>query len=294
MELNLCWWNIGISPPIRSNKDSNRESIDLAKKYIKTFSLEKKLDVIAICEISEKEAIDFNELADELKMAYLDLSGQVGRIIMDFSILYEMSKLEFVSKKFLTKKLPNERSIRVGVSVLFKELGKNREITLFLSHWPSKLSQEESVRSAAAQDLRVHIDKIFEKNDTEAQFICMGDYNTEPYTEPMVNQLYATRDYHLIKKKRQLIFNPSWYLLSDKKTNNIGTYHHKSAASNRWYVLDQMMFSSSFLYGGEGCLKLDFEHLDFHKILNEENDCLDDVFFENFDHCPIFCRVSND
>lgn len=69
----------------------------------------------------------------------------------------------------------------------------------------------------AAAGLRSSINKLFENNGDDVQFICMGDYNTEPYSNAMLNILYATRDCHLIKKKRKLLFNPFWYLLSDKE-----------------------------------------------------------------------------
>lgn len=291
MELNLCWWNIGVSPPIKKAKKENSETIKLAKDYIKDMVEKRHLDIVALCEISQDESIDFKELANELEMDYIDLSGKIGRVIIDVSIMYEMSKLEFISSKFLTKLQPDNRAVRVGVRIVFKETEYNRFITLFLSHWPSVLSADDKVRNSAAQELRINIDNILKKYGSDSQFICMGDYNTNPYSEAMVDILYATRDYHIIKKKRELLFNPFWYLLSDKKTNNIGTYYYKFAPSNRWHVFDQMIFSSSFLYGKDDCFKLDVDKLDFHKILKDDNECLDKVFFENFDHYPIFCRI---
>lgn len=291
LNLNLCWWNIGISPPIKKQKSNKKSAIELACGYIKTISSEKCLDLIALCEVSEDEAIDFSKVANELEMEYLDLSDTVGRIILDFSIMYESSKLEFISKKNLVHHLPTGKNIRVGVRVVFKVFESGRYLTIFLSHWPSKRSSLDRHRSAAAQSMRVHIDKIIERYGVESQFICMGDYNTEPYSEPMTNQLYATRDYHLIQDKRSLIFNPSWFLFSDKRTNNIGTYRHQYDEMNRWYVLDQMLFSSSFLYGNDDCLKLDMEALDFLRVWQDDGSCTDDLFAKNFDHYPIFSKV---
>lgn len=294
MELNLCWWNMGLSPPIRSSKQIDIEDIGLAKQYLRKIIKERTLDIVALCEISKRENIDFKQLACELNMEYVDLSGKIGRILIDISIMYNMNKLAFISSKFLTKLQPDNRTIRVGVSVSFKDLENQKMITFFLSHWPSVLSADEKTRRIAAQELRNSIDKLFENKGKDTQIICMGDYNTEPYSDVMINTLYATRDYHIIKKKRELLFNPFWYLLSDKKTNNLGTYYYNSASINRWYVFDQMIFSSSFLYGKEGCFKLDLEQLDFYRILNDANHCLDDIFFKKFDHYPIFCRVSHE
>jgi len=294
MELNICWWNIGISPPIRTQKQDKTEAIELAKDYVKDLAVKKKIDFFAICEISEEEALDFAAVANELQLAYLDLSGKVGRVIIDISIMYESSKLEFIEKKYITKIQPDERTLRVGVRVVFKDTEKNRLITFFLSHWPSVLSADESVREAAATSLRVNIDSVFDKFGVESQLICMGDYNTDPFSHAIHKNLFSTRDFHIIKNKRKLLFNPSWYLLSDKKRNNIGTYHYRSAPSNRWHVFDQTIFSSSFLYGKDDCFKLDMNSLDFHKVLEDDNSYVDEVFFKNFDHYPIFCRVSHE
>ena len=48
MELNLCWWNIGISPPVKSEKKDKTEAINLAKHYIKKISQEKSVDFFGI------------------------------------------------------------------------------------------------------------------------------------------------------------------------------------------------------------------------------------------------------
>lgn len=294
MELNLCWWNIGISPPVKSEKKDKTEAINLAKHYIKKISQEKSVDFFGICEISDDQAIDFKDLADKLHLEYLDLSGTVGRVIIDISIMYEASKLEFISHKYITKIQPDDRTLRVGVRTVFKDIKTDNLLTIFLSHWPSILSATEKTREDVAEALRNNITKIMNDHGSDSQIICMGDYNTNPYSVAISDKLYATRDYHQIRKKRKLLFNPFWYLLSDKKTNNIGTYHFKSGSTNRWYVFDQMLFSSSFLFGGDNCLRLDMNSLDFHRIMSEDNLCLDQRFFKSFDHYPIFCRIHHD
>ncbi|EBL8293681.1 endonuclease [Salmonella enterica] len=294
MELNLCWWNLGISPPVKGIKKDKTEAIKLATHYLKKISQEKSVDFFGVCEISEDEAIDFKPLADKLHMEYLNLSGSIGRIIMDISIIYEPSKLEYVSFKYITKRQPDDRTLRVAVRVVFKDITTGRLLTFFLSHWPSIKSADEKTREDVAEALRNNITKILEDHGTESQIICMGDYNTNPYSVAINEKLYATRDYHRIKKKRNLLFNPFWYLLSDKKTNNLGTYHYKTGSSNRWFVFDQMLFSSSFIYGNADCLKLDMNSLDFHRILSDDNQCLDQKFFNTFDHYPIFCRIHHD
>ncbi|HIE5767271.1 TPA: hypothetical protein ACXN3T_002040 [Proteus mirabilis] len=180
---------MGLSPPIRSSKQIDIEDIGLAKQYLRKIIKERTLDIVALCEISKRENIDFKQLACELNMEYIDLSGKIGRILIDISIMYNMNKLAFISSKFLTKLQPDNRTIRVGVSVLFKDLENQKMITFFLSHWPSVLSADEKTRRIAAQELRNSIDKLFENKGKDTQIICMGDYNTEPYSDVMINTL---------------------------------------------------------------------------------------------------------
>lgn len=82
MDLNLCWWNMGLSPPIRSSKRIDIEDIGLAKQYLGRMIEKRTLDIVALCEISKKENLDFKQLASELNMEYVDLSGRIGRMFI--------------------------------------------------------------------------------------------------------------------------------------------------------------------------------------------------------------------
>lgn len=295
MILNIAWWNVGISPPIKKQKAGKDKAIKIAKHYIKKFSLQRDIDFFAVCEVSEDEATSFQELADKLRMSYLDLSDKVGRVIIDIAVMYESSKLEYLHHKNIVYPQPNGRNLRVGVRVAFKDINNGEVITFFLSHWPSMLSATDSVRDDIASTLRYHIDKIYSQYGIASQVICMGDYNTPPYSTAIHEKLFATRDYHIIKNRPKLLFNPSWSLLSNGKLNNIGTYHYRSPKDNRWFVLDQMMFSSSFLSSDNNKLKLHPTSFDFHNIMSDdENKVSDNIFFETFDHYPIFCRLSHE
>lgn len=295
MILNIAWWNVGISPPIKKQKDNKEEAIKIAKNYIKKLSVQREIDFFAICEISEDEAISFQEVSQKLNLLYLDLSDKVGRVIIDIAVMYEGSKLEYLHHKNIIHAQPNGRNLRVGVRVAFKDISNGEIITFFLSHWPSMLSASDSVRDDIATVLRYHIDEIYKEYGISSQIICMGDYNAPPYSTAIHEKLFATRDYHLIKKRPALLYNPFWGLLTNGKMNNIGTYHYHSPKENRWYVLDQMIFSSSFLLGSGNKLKLDPTSFDFHNIMSDdENTISDNRFFKTFDHYPIFCRLSNE
>ncbi|KAB0584458.1 endonuclease/exonuclease/phosphatase family protein [Edwardsiella anguillarum] len=291
MEINICWWNIGISPPITTQKKDKSDVFTIALKYIKDISVSRNIDLFAMCEASENESEELKTLANELHLDFIDLSTQIGRVVLDMAIMYESSKLEFISKKNLIHEKPDGTNIRVGVRVTFKESLTEKIITIFLSHWPSKLSTDEHIRESAATSLRNAIDFIFNKYGNDSQILCMGDYNTPPYSNAIKNILSSTRDFHAIKKRPKVLFNPTWCFLSDNNTNNLGTYHLKTGKSERWHVIDQMIFSSSFIHGAKDTLKLDINSFDLQRALANDNKYLDEVLFSNFDHFPIFCKV---
>lgn len=290
-KLNLGWWNIGISPPIRSNKAKKTDAITLAGNYITQFIQQRDLDFFALCEVSEDESCFLNGLAENEKFTFVDLTSSVGRIIIDISVIYNPEKLSYVEHTHLTEVQPDGKSLRAGVKVIFKELKNNDEIVFYLSHWPSKLRNNESVRESIATYIRNDINNILNKN-IDAKIICMGDYNAQPYSYALRKKLFATRDFHLIEKRKKLLFNPFWKILSDGLYNNIGTYYYSAPSANRWYVFDQMIFSSSFVTQNKDNLKLILNSTDCHKVINDIDNAVSDVvYLDNFDHLPIFCGL---
>ncbi|HEJ7946993.1 TPA: endonuclease/exonuclease/phosphatase family protein [Serratia liquefaciens] len=291
MTLNLAWWNIGVSPPILTNKKDKTKELHQAGEFIKKFSVDKSIDFLAICEICETDSIYLKSIADELYFGFIDLSGRDGRIVIDMALMYETSKLEYISHKNITSSMPDRTRLRTGIKIIFKEVKTNDYITFFLSHWPSKLSLDESDRDKFAHDLRTYIDNVFDKYGEESKIILMGDYNTQPYSKSLHNTLYSTKDFHLIQKKKKLLFNPFWRLISDGNHNNIGTYYYGSSKLDRWYVFDQMLFSSSFLSGKPNQLRLDLTSFECHSIFDKHGKNIDTNFLSSFDHFPIFGRL---
>ncbi len=58
------------------NRTSRLKKVGLAKKYLEELIIKKTLDIIALSEVSENEGYAFKQLATQLKMGYIDLSGK--------------------------------------------------------------------------------------------------------------------------------------------------------------------------------------------------------------------------
>jgi hypothetical protein len=158
--LNLGWWNIGISPPIKQRNEKINGVITLAENYISQFLNQGDLDFFALCEVSENESVFLSHIAKKTKRMFINLSSKVNNVIIDIAIIYSSEKLEYVNHSYLTKTQPDGKSLRAGVKAVFKEIKNNDIIIFYLSHWPSKLRNNESIRENIATYIRQDIDNM--------------------------------------------------------------------------------------------------------------------------------------
>lgn len=291
--INLAWWNVGISPPILGSLKEKINELDAVREFLSKLSMDNSIDFFVFCEVSSKESSVLASVAEELDLVFCDLSGRDGRLVMDMSLMYESSKLEYISHKYINAEDESGSMLRIGVKVIFKELINNEYITFFLSHWNSKLSLDEEDRIFLSVALRNEINSIFEKYGDNSNIILLGDYNTNPYSRSIHEGLKTTKDYLLIKnnvKKRRLLFNPFWKCILDDKYHCNGSYYFNDGKYDRWSVFDQMMFSSSFVknQGVSGALRLDLDSFKCHPMFNYDIMNIHDMFISQFDHAPIF------
>ncbi|WP_353167479.1 endonuclease/exonuclease/phosphatase family protein [Providencia sp.] len=297
--INLAWWNIGISPPIhRTLKDKTNELIAV-KTFLTDLFVDKSIDFFVFCEVSSNNTDFLSDLAQELSLDFVDLTSKNGRLILDMSVMYESSKLEYITHKSINEDDASGVGIRAGVKVIFKELKTEKFITFFLSHWNSKLSIDEMDRNDFSNILRKMIDRVFDTYGIDSHVILLGDYNTQPYAQALHENLKTTKDYLLIKekpKKERMLFNPFWKCISDNKYHSTGSYYHEYGRYDRWFAFDQMMFSSSFIIDNDEKypLRLDLSSFKYHSLFDCDTMVMDSDFLAIFDHVPIFGRIYYD
>lgn len=298
MDINIAWWNTNVSPPVRKKikkKESSYKSL-FAAAYIKKFATEYNVDFFALCEVSDREFSILKNLAMKLQMEFLGLSHTINKVIMDFAILFESSKLQHVKSNYITPDNASGSSLRIGVHVIFKE-EKNKElIHMILSHWPANSTKKDKLIQIASR-LRDYIDNhIYSVYGHESKIICVGDYNQQPYSNVITEHLESTKDIFNIKKRAlsKLLYNPCWKLLSNCPGNNSGTYYHRVNKKDRWYVFDQLLFSYSLLSDNINEIKFDSNSIQTHFVFNNNDKVIDSRFIRNFDHFPIFGRLKYD
>ncbi|OAB80089.1 endonuclease/exonuclease/phosphatase family protein [Cochleicola gelatinilyticus] len=150
---------------------------------------------------------------------------------IDTAFLYRKDFFTVLHFKAHTLYLKTETGQRDFTRDVLHIKGKleNEEVHVIVNHWPSRRSganTTESKRIKAAEKNREIITSIKEE-DPNARIIVMGDFNTDPDSNPI--EIVRGTDF----------YNPMELLL----TKYEGSLNHKS----EWNLFDQILVSNNFL-----------------------------------------------
>ena len=117
----------------------------------------------------------------------------------------------------------------------------NDTIGLFVCHFPSKLggSVAEKNRATAAQTLKDEVEKQLAKTPN-LPLIIMGDFNDDPYSNPIKNVLEAATNTSELKNK-------TLYNLMSGEMNTKGSYKYQA----QWSFIDQVIVTKNLLSGNK-------------------------------------------
>jgi len=285
MQVSISWWNTGLTPPSQklvTKKPSAEKSIKV-KKTVQQMCSERPLDIIILCEVYNNCEDLIKEISKEQEMSHEMLTAKVGGVYYDFAILYESTKIKYISHEPIDKKNDFELQIRLGVKLTLEISGDL--IYFFISHWNSDMFTGGIKRESCAKLLRTEINLAFHNNQN--LIVLIGDYNCQPFDEEMINLLASSKDYDIVKKRRRILYNPFWKHLDKRHEGHSfsGTYINKSDQMDKWKTFDQMLFSSYFL--SETAWSLDNYYTEFHRDFNG----IGFEFTDTFDHVPIYGRI---
>lgn len=292
-KITFAWWNTSLSPHSNENKASDEH-----KSYV-IFTLlrlikEKSVDVLCLCEVSIDDIIFIRELLKDLDFTIYDGTLRDGRKKFDLCVIYRSNILEFVNSNIISK-VQVRRKIHAGQEVNFLIKDTREPLTLYLAHWSSRMyDHEESTKKILLGSLlRDAIMSSFE-NDKISNIIILGDFNEEPFNKSITDALFASRDISLVKKTPTLLYNPFWRHMvynnlhpSSHLYEGCGTYFYKGDESNEWKTFDQIIFSSSFVQGGQWYLNESqtgiFYDEQFIKFIYNSH--------SKFDHLPVISSI---
>jgi hypothetical protein len=184
---------------------------------------------------------------------------KTGRLQFDTGVIYDGSRIAINDSESITTAHGN-RNFKVANRVDFLCVSDGSPFTAFVSHWPSRASNEGNShpRKTIADRLK---EKIGAANSegSSIPIIVLGDFNDEPFDDSMSLHLLATRDRHLAKTGKGYLYNPFWRHLGESephshvRTNGgaAGSCFYKTGTDTQWRTFDQILFSPSFLGSGD-------------------------------------------
>lgn len=274
VNLSLVWWNTSLSPPLKSKRGkASSESLNNVCSVIEIL-ISLHYDFICLGEVCDEDVDFINNKLSLSSQGYLVVKGakKLNRSYFDTCIIYKGEHLLIPVLGENTKYLAfnsGTNQLKIATKFYFQLSSPfNCDLVVYLSHWPSKLKDNYLNTGSISERCRMDIEMQMESVEN---IILMGDYNIEPYEDAIVHSLQTSREKDIVLAKPNVFYNPCWKFLtgsSEQDGQNVGTYFYSSGRFHRKLVLDQVMFSSSFL-GGNWLFKDEYVNiLDIEKMLD--------------------------
>lgn len=257
----FSWWNTSLDPIRGKNNTSGtvvKETIhDLCTycdivilgEYTNKHGLEKEIDILNSTDNSKKmKIIDLNYQNGNLKFKNLVIYNSLLYTFIPHEE-YECSNFLEVDSGYC------EGKYRVGQRIRFASPLLQQTLEFYIVHWSMYGEQAgEDKKLSAAITLRNEI-----KKHKEYYQICVGDFNTEPYSRPLCH-LGSSRSEEYVKQYGGF-YNPFW-----QEMHSQGTINSLNRDGIKYFypTFDQILINQSLLndenIGFEsGILNKDFE-----------------------------------
>lgn len=288
-KITLAWWNTSLAP--RGISRENAQLREAAAVVVLHLVAEKKADFIALGEMSEADFAYMRESISLPGWSWESGICTVGRAVYDICYAYNSEVFLFAGLKEITDTSAG-RTLRVAQQVNLVEGYSGSAIVVLASHWPSRrnVSEHHPSRDLLGIRLRDAARAVSLADDSAPHLILLGDYNDEPFSTSLSDQLMASRDRHHVSRQEHLFYNPFWSYLGKRTEDDsvpLGSYYWKQGSVTRWLTLDQIIFSSNFISGDDwrlceqGSRLVDIPELT--KSVKASNSF--------FDHIPVYASI---
>lgn len=256
-KLSIAWWNTSLSPSAklracdkqRITPGATDEERQIAIQVILHLLLVEQVDFLALGEIAIEDISAFQQ--DPNLDDYTIESGisKTGHIAFDTCFIYHPDKIAIDNRCDIDTGKSGKK-LKIAQKLILQVAITQQPFYLFISHWKSWLycPENSSDRQTLGMLLRQQVDETLSDDNSEF-IVLLGDYNDEPFHASLADQLEATRDKALVKRKPNLLYNPFWQHLtySDVNLSYAGTHYYKSGGTTKWRTFDQIIVSSALL-----------------------------------------------
>jgi len=292
--MGLAWWNTRLSP--QRGDPASSHVRDLASEVVSWLMDHLGVHCLGLGEVTESDVQFLVKQVTSPRVRYWPTAVTAGSDRLRLGLLYDASVIGVLgSDDYLAAAA--DRTFRTGRAFELRVAQADRSIHLVLSHWNSRqrLARGSPPRIKLGIDLRRIADELGEMYEEDPLLILMGDYNDEPFDEPLTDWLRASRDRELVRKKRGMFYNPFWRKLGEAMPHTAdaygagttGTCFDKQGVDTHWRTFDQMIFSRAFLCDSEWELREDLVEIVDLSGLGAHGPELS----AHFDHYPIIGAV---
>lgn len=244
-DLKIIWWNVNLSPPASAAR--NRASDDQKNKVVKIVEsfMQQDYDYICLSEVSMQDIIYFEQKIHEYGYNYTNVVEHIGfNRYFDTCIIFKNHN-EIIKVNgndcFYDLYQWDTSMLKIGQIYQFADVKLDDPLIFCVSHWPSLRRDNEGEINQISMKLRDWVVKY-----PNCYVILVGDYNQEPYSNYIVENLQVSRERDYVINNPHILYNPCWKLLGNSKEVK-GTIRYSQTRFREWSILDQVMLSSSFL-----------------------------------------------
>ena len=203
------------------------------------------MDILGLAEVENREVLA--ELVSQPALAKKNYQivhehSRDGRGI-DVAMLYRAETFRYQQHETLRPSFSFEPDYRSRDVLHVTGLtADGKKLHLFVNHWPSRRGgreESEPRRLVLANLVKASLDKI-RKNEPDAHFLLMGDFNDDPHNKGLMEVLDAKADPALVRNDG--LFNPM-RTLHDPENYGSLTYQGK------WNLFDQFLISEDIVNG---------------------------------------------
>ncbi|MFV5535218.1 endonuclease/exonuclease/phosphatase family protein [Acinetobacter pittii] len=244
-DLKIIWWNVNLSPPAsagrnRASEDKKNQVVEIVESFMK-----QDYDYICLSEVSLQDIQFFENKIHENGYNFTKVVEHIGsNRYFDTCIIFKNhNEIIKVDGKdcFYDLYQWDTSMLKIGQIYQFIDLKLDEPLIFCVSHWPSLLRNNESEINQISMKLRDWVIKY-----PNCYVILVGDYNQEPYSDYIVENLQVSRERDYVINNPQILYNPCWKLLVNASEVK-GTIKSNQSRFRDWSILDQVMVSSSFL-----------------------------------------------
>jgi hypothetical protein len=256
LTLGIAWWNTSLSP--RGKCRADEEDKKIASQIIRLMANDLRIDCLAFGEVTTD---DLRYIVDSCSLKdYQIFDGTLkeGRLLFDTGLMYNKRRLEILNSNNITSGY-GEQTLKIAQRIDFIISETHELLHIYVLHWPSRIWYPENSAKRDTLGVRLHtaIEGLKKQYPSSypPQIIILGDFNDEPFNNPLAGHLLATRDRTLAKQSDLFFYNPFWRHLGETLPHSYGlhsgsicgTYFHRTGEETKWRTFDQIIVSSSFL-----------------------------------------------